>query len=73
MEELRLLIDFTQSPDLNDPETRKTFIREAVAQLRDILKKKEVGLTVITPYEYEETIANNSKLSDWANGDDGDA
>jgi hypothetical protein len=73
MEEIRLLIDFSQSQELSAPVDREAFIREAVVQLREILTKKQVNLTVIIPYEYDETIANNSKLSDWANEDGGSA
>jgi hypothetical protein len=73
MEELRLLIDFSESQELSAPQEREALLRDAVAQLRDILSKKKITLSVITPYEYEETVANNSKLSDWANSlDDND-
>ncbi len=66
MEELRLLVDFTGSPELATPKARETCIRETIDELRREFGKKDVTIVVLAPYEYDETIVNNSKLSNWA-------
>jgi len=67
MEELRLLFDFSESPELYKPEERERFLREAVAQIEKLAQKHKVSVNEIqiAAVEFEETVANNSKLSNW--------